>query len=199
MKRVLVLTLALVCANQLMAAEGEGINSRVIHHYTELGVGYEFFEEVAGGTAHGARAHTSVDMDNILFDVNGGYAWGKGDLEFWGVGAGIGYVVRLMRNHINIIPRFGMSYDKFEFGDAEDSVTTIQPGATLSFAINNRLSVGGNYTYVRALDNNEEDVHTFGPIARFAITESMGLDFGARFQTEGQAFVSAFGGVTFHF
>ena len=197
MKRVLVLTLALVCANQLMAAEA--INSKVIHHYTELGIGYEFFEEVAGGTAHGLRAHTSVDMDNLLFDVNGGYAWGKGDLEFWGVGAGLGYIVRLARNHINIIPRFGMSYDKAEFGDAEDSVTTIQPGILGSFALNNRVSVGGYYTYVRALDNNEEDAHTFGPIARFAVTENMGIDIGARFRTEGQAFVSAFGGVTFHF
>lgn len=198
MKRVLVLIFALVCANQLMAAE-EGINSKVIHNYTQFGIGYGFADDVGGGTAHGVLADTSVDMDNLLFGVSGGYFWGKGDLEFWGVSAGVGYVVRLMRNHVNIIPQFSMGYDKAEVGDAHDSVTSIQPGITLSYAINNRLSLSANYAYVRALDNNEEDGHVFGPGVRIAVAENIGINLGANFTDEGQAFLSAFAGVSFHF
>lgn len=199
MKRVWLFTLALVAVNQVGAAEGEGINSKVIHHYTQFSVGYEFLEDFGGGTAHAVNGQTSVDMNNLLFNVDGGYAWGKDDLEVWLIGGSVGYIVRLMKNHVNIIPNFGVYYQKAEAGAAEDSVTTIQPGITGSFAINNRLSVGANYTYLRALDNNEEDEHTFGPIARFALTETIGLDIGARFTDEGQAFRSVFGAVNFHF
>ena len=180
-----------------MAAEG--INSKVIHNYTQLGIAYGFVEDIGGGSAHGVLADTSVDMDNFLFGVSGGYFWGKDDLEFWGVGAGVGYAVRLLRNHVNIIPQFSMGYDKAELGDAHDSVTTIQPGISLSYAINNRLSLGGHYTYVRALDNNEEDAHVFGPGLRIAVAENIGVDLGANFTNEGQAFTSAFAGVSFHF
>lgn len=199
MKRVWLFTLALVAVNQVGAAEGEGINSKVIHHYTQFSVGYQFFEDVGGGTAHAVIASTSVDMNNLLFSVGGGYGWGPDDLEFWAVGGDVGYIIRLLRNRVNIIPRFGMSYNRAEAGPAEDSVTTIEPGLSGSFAINNRLSVGGSYTYVRALDNNEEDGHVFGPRARFALTETMGLDIGAQFTDEGKAFQSAFAAVNFHF
>jgi hypothetical protein len=88
-----------------------------------------------------------------------------------------------MRNHINIIPRFGMTYNKLE-PENFDSVdtTTIEPGITLSFAFNNRISVNGNYTYVRDVDFGKHlDAHTYGGGARIALTETLGIDVGARF------------------
>jgi hypothetical protein len=194
MKRLLVIVLA-VCSHALIAAEG--INSKVIHDYTEIGVAYAYFDDIAGDTAHGVLAHSSVDLENFIFDVNGSYVWANNDIDLWGVGGGIGYAFRLMRNHINIIPRFGMRYDKVEFDAGDDSTTSIAPGVTLSFAINNWVSVNGNYTYVRGIDD-EGDAHTYGPGARIAITDRIGIDLGATF-ADGQGFVGAFGGVSLHF
>jgi hypothetical protein len=193
MKRLLIIVLA-VCSYPLIAAEG--INSHVIHDYTEIGIAYGYLDDLAGDTGHGVLAHTSVDMGNFIFDVNGNYFFGD-DADLWGFGGGAGYAFRLMRNHINIIPRFGVAYDKIDFGVLEDSTTFITPGVTLSFALNNRISINGNYTYVRGIDD-EGDVHTYGGGARVAITEKIGIDIGATF-ADGQGFVGAFGGLSFHF
>jgi opacity protein-like surface antigen len=197
MKRVLVLTFAVLCGHQLTAAEP--INSGVIHHYTELGIGYAFIDVEGGPEAHGVAAHTAVDMDNFLFDVNGGYVWAD-DVNTWSLGGGIGYVVRLMQNHINIIPRFGISYNKINpDDDIESDFTTISPGVAVSYAINNRASIGARYDYVRDIDfDNDEDLHTYGPFARIALAERIGLDLGATF-AEGEGFVAAFAGLSFHF
>src|SRR5215204_6790929 len=193
MKRLLIIALA-VCGHGLMAAEG--INSKVIHDYTEIGVAYAYFDDVGGDAAHGVLAHTSVDLENFIFDVNGNYVWAD-DADIWGFGGGIGYAIRLLRNHINIIPRFGIGYNQVDFGTREDSTTSISPGVTLSYAFNNRVSVNANYTYVRGIDD-EGDAHTYGAGARVAVTEKIGVDLGATF-AEGQGFVAAFGGVSLHF
>jgi len=74
MKRILVITLVVVWAHQIVASEG--INSRVIHDYTEFGVGYPYVDDFGGGHGHGVLGHSSVDMHNLLFQVNGGYVWG---------------------------------------------------------------------------------------------------------------------------
>jgi hypothetical protein len=196
MKRLLIITVALLCAHGLRAAEG--INSKVIHDYTEIGVAYAFLDDVAGDNAHGVLAHTSVDMENFIFDVNGNYFRGDDDLDLWGFGGGVGYAIRLMRNHINIIPRVGVAYNRVDFGDSsEDSTTSIAPGVTLSYAINRRVSINANYTYVRGIDD-EGDAHTYGAGARIAVTERIGVDIGALF-AEGQGFRGAFAGASFHF
>lgn len=106
-----------------------------------------------------------------------------------------------MGNHVNIIPRFGMVYNKVLFEDADsDEFWNIAPGITLSYAINNRVSVNGNYTYLHDIDLDQgKGVHTFGPGARIALTERLGLDVGAAFAATGQAFRSAFAGISWHF
>jgi hypothetical protein len=195
MKRVIIIASALLCGHSLIAAEG--INSRVIHDYTEFGVAYGYLDDLAGGNGHGILAHTSVDMNNLLFSVNGNYFWGEEDVDVWSAGGAIGYVFRPMRNHINIIPQFGMGYSQAIFDSFEDGSTTISPGITVSYAFNNRLSVNANYTYVRGIDD-EFDVHGYGGGARFAVTERLGIDAGANF-AESQGFVGAFAGVSWHF
>ncbi|HMJ67197.1 MAG TPA: hypothetical protein VK615_17765 [Candidatus Binatia bacterium] len=198
MKRVLTFAFAIVCVHQIMAQQ-EGINSKVIHNYTEFFVGYQYVDDFGADQGHGVVAHSSVDMNNFLFDVNGGYVWGDG-ADAWNAGGGLGYVVRLMRNHINIIPRFGMTYNKLEPENIDSiDTTTIEPGITLSFALNNWISVNGNYTYVRDVDFGKDlDAHTYGGGARIALTETLGLDVGARF-ADGQGFTSAFAGLSMHF
>ena len=130
----------------------------------------------------------------LVFDVNGSYFWAKDDLDIWNVGGGIAYAVRLMRDHVNVIPRFGMAYNKAMLGSSSADATTINPGLTLSYAINNRVSVNANYTYVRDIDfDKHSDAHTYGGGARVALTERLGLDLGASF-AEGEGFVGAFAG-----
>jgi hypothetical protein len=198
MKRILVITFAVLWAHQIVAAEG--INSRVIHDYTEFGVAYTYVDDLGGSHGHGVLGHSSVDMNNFLFEVDGGYVWGD-DVDLWNLGGGVGYVVRLMRNHINIIPRVGVAYNKALFeDDGSDDFWTLAPGITASFAINNRVSVSGNYAWVHDIHlDRGKGVHTFGPGARVALTERMGLDVGAAFGTHGQAFKGAFAGVSWHF
>jgi hypothetical protein len=195
MKRLLIIALALLCTHGLRAAEG--INSKVIHDYTEIGIAYGYLDDIAGDNAHGVLAHTSLDMENFIFDINGNYFWADNDIDLWGVGGGIGYAIRLVRNHINIIPRFGVAYNKVDFELGHDSTTSITPGVTLSFAINKWVSFNGNYTYVRGIDD-EGDAHTYGGGARIAVTDRIGVDLGATF-ADGQGFVGAFGGVSLHF
>jgi len=198
MKRVLTFAFAIACAHQIMAQQ-EGITSKVIHNYTEFGVGYTYVDEFAADHGHGAIAHSSVDMHNVLFNVRGGYVWGDG-ADAWNIGADLGYIVRLARNHVNIIPRFGMTYNKLEPDNIDSiDISTIDPGITLSFAFNNWVSIAGNYTYVRDVDfGKHSDAHTYGPAARIALTETMGLDVGATF-ADGEGFMSAFAGLSFHF
>lgn len=197
MKRVIVFTFAVLCGYQLMAAEG--INSRVIHDYTEIGVGYEYIDVEGGAEAHGAIAHTSVDMDNVILDINGGYVWGD-DADSWRAGAGLGYAVRLMRNRINIIPRVGITYNKFDpDGVGSSDLTTVEPGVVVSYAINNRLSINAGYEYVHDIDfNKDEELHLFGIGARIAVRERMGVDVGATYAEE-HGFAGAFASVNFHF
>jgi hypothetical protein len=83
MKRVLIFTFAIACAHQIMAQEG--INSKVIHNYTEFFVGYQYVDDFGADHGHGVVGHSSVDMYNLLFDINGGYVWGDG-ADAWNAG-----------------------------------------------------------------------------------------------------------------
>src|SRR5437867_7422659 len=133
MKRILIITLALAWAHQIVAAEG--INSKVIHDYTELGVGYTYVDDFGGDHGHGVLGHSSVDMHDLLFQVSGGYVWGD-DVNAWSVGADLGYAIRLIRNHINIIPRVGVGYSRvLPEGTGSADFWSIAPGITLSYAI----------------------------------------------------------------
>jgi len=180
-------------------AQREGITSKVIHNYTEFGVGYTYVDDFGADHGHGAIAHSSVDLENVLLNVRGGYIWGDG-ADAWNAGGDLGYIVRLAQNHVNIIPRFGATYNKL-MPDNIDSIdqTTIEPGITLSVAFNNWVSINGFYTYLRDVDFGKNlDAHTYGPGARIALTDKVGLDVGATF-AEGQGFSSAFAGLSFHF
>jgi hypothetical protein len=100
MKRSIYTGLGLLCA----CAAGAQIDSRVIHNYNEIGVGYQYLhsDDIDG---HGFIAGASTDLSNVLLGISGGYTWiDDFDAETWGVVGSVGYAIRLMENHINIIP-----------------------------------------------------------------------------------------------
>ena len=124
-----------------------------------------------------------------------GSSSGSGNL--WTVGAGVGYVFRLEENHVNIIPRFGVSYSEADVPGGSASATTIQPGILLSYAFNNTLSVNGGYTYGRDVDSSA-DVHGFSVGSQVALSKRLGLNLNVLF-TDENGFSGASAGFTYHF
>lgn len=194
--------LGLVCAHQLIAAEP--IDSKVIHHDTYVSLGYDYRHDVgnSGIDTHGVFAGGSFERQNLILGVSGGYGWtDEGNTDLWEAGGDVGYVVRLMENHINIVPRVGIFYTEVLFEDdpSEDS-TRLRPSITLSYAIDNRVSLNGGYFYDRDIDfdNDEDDTHNFFIGSRVAVAENIGIDLRVVF-TEDEGFSRAMAGVQLHF
>jgi hypothetical protein len=190
------------CASVLVA---EPIDSKVIHNYNQFGVGYNYShgDDVDG---HGVIGTVSVDLSNFLLGASANYIWfDEFDAEGWSAGGFAGYIVRLMENHINLIPRVGVAYNEISvdagpFGSVEN-VATLEPGITLSYAINNRISLNGGYTYVQDIDSDDlsfEAAHTFSLGTSLAITEQLGLNLNALFAEE-QGFSGATAILSWHF
>ena len=200
MKKLIYTAAGLLCASVLGAAEP--IDSPVIHNYNQFGVGYNYVEadDVEG---HGVVGGFSMDLSTFLLGASANYVWFD-DAEAWSVGGLAGYIVRLMDNHINIIPRVGVSYNEFSFdfgpfGSAVANYVSIEPGVTLSYAINNHISLNGGYTYVQDLDDDiDVEAHTFSLGAAFALAERLGLNVNALFAEE-QGFSGATAILSWHF
>ena len=175
----------------LMAAE---IDSKVIHNYKYLSAGYGYLHDIADSdiNAHGAVGEFSFEDHNFLIGFSGGYFWaentGSTDVNLWNANASLGYVFRVMENHINIIPRIEGSYSGIDiddptFGTADDQTWSILPGASLSFALCNWFAVHGGYTYAYNFDTEDED-HLLNAGAKFAIVDQIGLSVDAVFSKE---------------
>jgi len=200
MKTIIYTAMGLLCASSLVAAEP--IDSKVIHNYNQFGVGYTYVER-DDFEGHGVIGAASVDLNNFLLGGGANYIWFD-DAEAWSVGGFAGYIVRLMENHINIIPRVGVGYNQVSvdlgpFGDVDGDVVTIRPGITLSYAINNRISLNGGYTYIQDIDGDiDVERHTFSLGTRVAIAEHLGLNFDVLFEEE-QGFSGVAAILSWHF
>ena len=203
MKTLIYTAMGLLCA---VAVVADPIDSKVIHNYSQFGLGYNYVEadDVNG---HGVIGSVSVELSNFLIGAGGNYIWfDEFDAEGWSAGGFAGYILRLMENHINIIPRVGLKYNEVSvdlgpFEDADTGVTTLEPGITLSYAINNHISLNGGYTYVGEISSDNiqfDSVHTFSVGTRIAITENLGLNLDALFQEE-QGFSGATAILSWHF
>src|SRR5687768_5551736 len=186
MKKLIYTAAGLLCASVLGAAEP--IDSPVIHNYNQFGVGYNYVEadDLDG---HGVVGTVSMDLGNFLLGGGGNYIW-LDNAEAWSAGGFAGYIVRLMENHINIIPRVGVNYNEVSVdfgrgGGAVANFVSIEPGITLSYAINNKISLNGGYTYVQDIDDDiDVEVHTFSLGGVVALTERLGLNVNALFAEE---------------
>jgi hypothetical protein len=207
MKRIILAAVLMgASACQLLPAE---VNGKVIHHYTFVGGGYGFLHDVGDElNAHGVFANASFEEHNVVMTFGGAYFWGDDDLgidadvTLWDLNASVGYVVRLAENHLNIIPRFGAAYaeaavDVPDFGTERADAWSIAPGATVSYALNNRIAVAGSYAYVYNLEV-EEGNHAFSVGPKFAIFERVGVGVSATFDDE-EGFTGVFAGVELHF
>jgi hypothetical protein len=189
----------------LIAAE---VDSPVIHNYNYVGGGYGFLHDIGdtGVDAHGVVGDFSFEEQGFLIGADGGYFWatdtGDADLNLWSVRPRIGYVVRLMENHLNIIPGvagewFGVEVDDPVSGSDSEDTWSIYPGVFLSYAINNRLALNGGYAWGYNFDSEEDD-HFFSAGAKFAILERVGLAVSSRFSSE-FGFTGITAGVEFHY
>ena len=179
------------------------IDSGVIHNYDYLGVGYGYLHELADDlNAHGGVGQFSFEEQNFILSAGGGYFWGDNDdvadVELWNASASLGYVIRLAENHLNIIPSFGGGYSEIDVEGAGSADSwSILPSISLSYALNNRISIGGGYTYAYNLDA-EEETHLFNAGAKFALLHQVGLSVNAIF-AEDEGFQGVTAGVEFHF
>src|SRR5688572_5256788 len=150
---IALVTFASIIASPVMAAE---IESGVIHNYKFIGLGYGYLHDIAEADVegHGIVGTLSFEEQGFVLDVGSGllptgYFWvdeDAADINLWNVTARMGYVVRLMENHLNIIPRVGGSLSGLEiddpvFGDISDETWSIIPGIGVSFALNDRLAL----------------------------------------------------------
>jgi opacity protein-like surface antigen len=201
MKTFTYLAMGLFCAATVVA---EPIDSKVIHNYNQFGVGYNYVDG-DGVDGHGVIGNVSMELGNFLLGGSGNYIWfDEADAESWSAGGFAGYIFRLMDNHINIIPRVGVSYNELSvdfgpFGGAVANFVSIEPGITLSYAINNRISLNGGYTYIQDLDDDVDvEAHTFSVGTRLAIAKNLGLNLDALFE-EDQGFSGATAILSWHF
>ena len=202
MKTFICAAAGFLCASILVAADP--IDSKVIHNYNQFGVGYNYVDgdDVDG---HGVIGTASVDLNNFLLGGGANYVWFD-DAESWSVEGFAGYIVRLMENHINIIPRVGVGYNQVSvdlgsFGDVDGDVVTIRPGITLSYAINNHISLNGGYTFVGDIESDDlqfDSAHTFSVGTSIALVERLGLNLHALFEEE-QGFSGATAILSWHF
>jgi len=199
--------MGLLCAGQLFAEE---ITSSVIHDYSQVGIVYRYVHDFGNtdDNAHGFAGNGSYEIRNFVLSVSGDYLWGDNDLgvdadvNLWSVVGGVGYVLRLYQNHVNIIPRFEVGYSEVSvkvpgFGTFHSDSTAVLPGITLSYAINNRISFDGGYTYAHDLDTGD-DGHGFTAGTRIAVAERIGLNIQAMF-AEGLGFTGVTAGLSFHY
>ena len=206
MKTIIYAVMGLLCAAAVVAAP---IDSTVIHNYTYFGVGYNYVD-ADDADGHGVVGTVSMDLNNFLVGGGANYTWfsvddfDDVDLESWSAGGFAGYVFRLMDNHINIIPRVGVSYNEASidfgsFGGDVENFVSIEPGITLSYAINNHISLNGGYTYIQDLDDDiDVEAHTFSVGTRIALAEHLGLDLNAFFEEE-QGFSGAAAILSWHY
>jgi len=193
--------MGLLCAATVVPAP---IDSRVIHNYHLFGVGYNYVDR-DGVDGHGVVGNVSMELGNFVVGGGGNYIWfDDANAEAWSAGGFAGYVVRLMENHINIIPRVGVTYNEQSvdlglFGGGVANFVSIEPGITLSYAINNHISLNGGYTYVQDIDDDVDfEAHTFSVGTRIAIEENLGLNLNALFEEE-QGFSGATATLSWHF
>ncbi len=195
--------MGLFCVATVVAAP---IDSKVIHNYNQFGVGYNYVHGDDDLDGHGVVGSVSMEVGNFLIGAGGNYIWfDEFDAESWSAGGFAGYILRLMENHINIIPRVGISYNEVSVDlgpfDADGNVVTLEPGITLSYAINNHISLNGGYTYVADIESDDlefDTAHTFSVGTRIAIAENLGLNLDALFADE-QGFSGATAILSWHF
>ena len=203
MKRFFIANAVLVAAlsSRLMAADP--VDGKVIHHYNFAEGGYGYLHDVGDSiNAHGVHAQLSFEEHNVVVTVGGGHFWGDEALNFWNLNTSVGYVLRLADNHLNVIPRFGAVYsDASTEGDTGtlfgNETWSIAPGATVSYALNNRLALAGTYAYAYNLDAEEGD-HVFSVGPRLAIFERVGVNVNALLSDE-DGFLGVTAAVEFHF
>jgi hypothetical protein len=181
MKTCLTAMLGVLCAGRLLAQE---ITSGVVHQYSYVGLSLGFAPEDGGYI----RFEGSVEYRDCLL-------WLTSENVFHTSG-GIGYVIRLNRNHVNIVPRLGAGcYYLAGWG----SDVAVEPSITFSYAFNHRFSVDAGYTVGVVVDSGSS-INTLNLGATFAFAKRWGVRLDAALVTdhgERNGFFAA--GIAFHF
>jgi hypothetical protein len=204
MKRLLIAGAVLVGALGFQLRAADPIDSKVIHDYTFIGAGYGYLHELTDDlNGHGLTGFASFEEHNVVIGISGGHFWGDDDLgdadvTLWDIGGSLGYVVRLVDNHVNIIPRVGLRYGEVELNShkAGDS-WAVAPGVFASYAINNRLAINGSYAWAFDVEN-DDDAHAFSVGGQIAVLERVGVNLSASF-VESIGFAGITAGVELHF
>lgn len=200
-------------------AQSDNLDSRVIHHYSQAGIGYAYLHDIESLdiNAHGVLAGASYETGKFVVGIGGGYfvgdervvqaspdgsAFHRVDAEGWNVTGNAGYVFRFMGNHLNVVPNVGLSYTQLIldgwWGNDTPDTTTVTPGLNLSYALNNKLSINGGYSYGFEIDGMETELHLIGLGATYAVTERIGVSANGYFAEE-QGFTGLAVGVAWHF
>jgi hypothetical protein len=208
MKTCLFAILGILCAGHLLAQE---IDSEVIQRYSYVSLSFGYvpghgdLPALAGYQLDGSFEYRNylawLNLEN--FEDTGNAVFGA---EMNRTSGGIGYVVRLDRNHINIIPRLGVSYLKINQTDDNNllgtpttlvETTAMVPSVMFSYAFNNRFSLDAGYGLGVDVDSGAT-VSQLNLGATFAFAKRWAVRLAGTLASD-QNYNGLFAGVGFHF
>lgn len=205
MKRSLFAIVGIFCAGHLLAQE---TNSKVIHQYSYVNLSGGYVPAHGGLPAFaGFKLEGAFEYRNVLAWLNLGSFADTGDAVFGAEmnrsGGGLGYVIRLDQNHLNLIPRLGASYLKITQNDLFGGETTlvettaIEPSITFSYAFNNRFSLDAGCALDADVDSGAT-VSQFNFGATCALAKHWGIRLEGTVATN-QNYNGVFAGIAYHF
>jgi len=189
-----------------MGLQAEELNSKVINNYNALYAGYSYSPDVLLGLkpsidAHGFGIGVSTEIQrNIILGAALSGGFGSNNVlsgSVISVGPTIGYAIRLFDNHLNIVPKvsYGLSHWKEEkLFNISDDLHSVSGGALVSYAINDQLGLGLEYSYQAGLNDGNylkgADTHKIVAGPTYAISESFGFFAKATIAVPNQNLIS---------
>lgn len=188
MKKLKSTLIAALFSPLVVTANAEELNSKVLNNYNAVSAAYAYSSSALIGAdvaAHGFGLGISTEVQkNIILGASFSEMFASNDTvsgQSWNLSPTIGYAVRLMDNHLNIVPKvsYGFGHASLDHSGISDDTHSITGGALVSYALNNKLGMGVEYGYQSSLKDGKyfgvADAHkiTVGPT--YALSDIFGV------------------------
>ncbi len=188
MKKLKSTLIAALFSPLVVTANAEELNSKVLNNYNAVSAAYAYSSSALIGAdvaAHGFGLGISTEVQkNIILGASFSEMFASNDTvsgQSWNLSPTIGYAVRLMDNHLNIVPKvsYGFGHASLDHSGISDDTHSITGGALVSYALNNKLGMGVEYGYQSSLKDGKyfgvADAHkiTVGPT--YALSDVFGV------------------------
>ena len=177
---------ALIIASAVVKAEE--LDSKVLNNYNAVSAAYQYSSSALLGSdvqAHGFGLGLSTEVyKNFILGASFSEVFASNDSisgQSWNLSPTIGYAIRLMDNHLNIVPKvsYGFGHTGLDHSGLSDDTHSITGGALVSYALNNKLGIGVEYGYQSSLKDGKyfgvADAHKIAVGPTYAISDVFGV------------------------